>query len=104
MEQSQLAFVMECPTSEGRPAVWAPDVSEQLSQIVGKFNESQAEPREVRVDLADAKDASSAELGRLITIHRKLAIENVRMVLCNVPPALRELFAITKLDRILKIE
>jgi anti-sigma B factor antagonist len=47
---------------------------------------------------------ASAALGKLIALHRKLAAKNGMMKLCNICPDIHELFAITKLDRLFRIE
>jgi anti-sigma B factor antagonist len=46
---------------------------------------------------------SSAALGKLINLHKKLTGVKGKMSMCNVIPQIYEVFTITKLDKIFKI-
>ena len=46
---------------------------------------------------------SSAALGKLITLHKKLGGLGGKLVLCGISPQIFEVFAITKLDKVFKI-
>ena len=46
---------------------------------------------------------SSAALGKLITLHKKLTGVKGKLALCGISPQIFEVFAITKLDKIFKI-
>ena len=46
---------------------------------------------------------SSAALGKLINLHKKLTALKGQLAMCSVIPQIFEVFAITKLDKIFKI-
>lgn len=46
---------------------------------------------------------SSAALGKLITLNKKVKARNGRLKLCCIRPEIREVFTITKLDRLFDI-
>jgi anti-sigma B factor antagonist len=46
---------------------------------------------------------SSAALGKLITLHKKMVTAKGKLVLCGISPQIFEVFAITKLDKIFTI-
>ena len=46
---------------------------------------------------------SSAALGKLITLHKKVAAAKGKMVLCSIQKDILDVFKITQLDRILTI-
>ena len=47
---------------------------------------------------------SSAVLGKLVKLYQKIMTVGGRLSLCNVDPRIYEVFELTKLDRILKID
>jgi anti-anti-sigma factor len=55
------------------------------------------------LDLSCVTRASSAVLGKFITLHRKVHLAHGRVVFCCVPNQLLEFFQITKLDKIFTI-
>ncbi len=46
---------------------------------------------------------SSAALGKLITLNKKVKARNGKLRLCCIRPEIREVFTITKLDRLFEI-
>ncbi len=46
---------------------------------------------------------SSAALGKLIMLYKKVAVRNGVLKLCNIAPDIRELFTMMNLDRIFEI-
>ncbi len=46
---------------------------------------------------------SSAALGKLITLSKKVKARNGKLRLCAIRPEIREVFTITKLDRLFEI-
>ena len=58
----------------------------------------------VRLDFSDVDLFTSEGLGRLITLHRKLQAKKGRLVLCNIKQDVRDVFKITKLDKLLDLE
>jgi anti-sigma B factor antagonist len=47
---------------------------------------------------------SSAALGKLITLNKKVQAAGGRLVLCKIDPQIREVFEITRLDRLFTIK
>jgi anti-sigma B factor antagonist len=47
---------------------------------------------------------SSAALGKLITLNKKVQTAGGRLVLCNIRQEIREVFEITKLDKLFVIK
>jgi anti-sigma B factor antagonist len=46
---------------------------------------------------------SSAALGKLITLNKKVQAAGGKLILCNIDPQIREVFEITKLDKLFVI-
>jgi len=46
---------------------------------------------------------SSAVLGKLIALHKRVAMNNGRLKLCGIKASIREVFEITKLDKVFDI-
>jgi anti-sigma B factor antagonist len=59
--------------------------------------------RKVLLNFANVEFMSSAALGKLITLHRKLQAVQGKLVLCKIAKEILDVFKITKLDRILTI-
>ena len=59
--------------------------------------------RKVLLNFANVEFMSSAALGKLITLNKKLQQAGGRLVLCNIDPQIHEVFEITKLDKFFKI-
>src|SRR5882672_11496358 len=59
--------------------------------------------RKVLLNFANVEFMSSAALGKLITLHRKLQAVQGKLVLCNISKSILEVFKITKLDKLLTI-
>jgi anti-sigma B factor antagonist len=47
---------------------------------------------------------SSAALGKLITLNKKVKDASGKLILCNISPQIFEVFEITRLDKFFKIE
>jgi anti-sigma B factor antagonist len=60
--------------------------------------------RKVILNFGNVEYLSSAALGKLITLNKKLQQAGGRLVLCNIDPQIYEVFEITKLDKFFKIE
>jgi DNA-directed RNA polymerase subunit RPC12/RpoP len=58
----------------------------------------------VVADFSGVTVVDSAALGRLLTLHRKCQQAGGRLTVRGVRPEVRELFQLTKLDRILDVE
>jgi len=59
--------------------------------------------RKLLLNFGNVEFMSSAALGKLITLHRKVQAVQGKLVLCNIAKDILEVFKITKLDRILTI-
>jgi anti-sigma B factor antagonist len=59
--------------------------------------------RKVLLNFSNVEYLSSAALGKLITLNKKLGAVGGRLILCNIDPQIYEVFEITKLDKFFKI-
>lgn len=73
-------------------------IAEQLFGLV-----DDAKNRKMVLNFSNVEYMSSAALGKLINLHKKLTTVGGRMTLCNVIPQIYEVFTITRLDKIFKI-
>jgi len=55
------------------------------------------------LDFANVEHMSSAALGMLITVHKKIRQRGGRLALCQVRPEIYEVFSITKLNEVFQI-
>ena len=60
--------------------------------------------RKVLLNFGNVEFMSSAALGKLITLHRKLQAVQGKLILCKIAKDILDVFKITKLDRILTIK
>ena len=84
---------------------------------VRHFDETQAQPAgeqllrladaagagEVRLDFAAVEYVSSTGLGQLLVLHKRLRAAGGRLSLCNVRPAVYEVFAVTRLTGVFNV-
>jgi anti-sigma B factor antagonist len=73
-------------------------IGEQLFSLV-----DQDGARKMLLNFGNVEYLSSAALGKLITLNKKLQAVGGRLILCNIIPDIYEVFEITKLDKIFKI-
>ena len=73
-------------------------VGEQLMSLA---NESG--PVQLLLNFRNVEYMSSAVLGMLDTFNKKIKAGGGKLVLCNIDPQIREVFAITKLDKLFVI-
>ena len=73
-------------------------IAEQLFSLV-----EQEGKRKLLLNFTNVEYMSSAALGKLINLHKKLHALSGRLAMCHVIPQIFEVFAITKLDKIFKI-
>jgi anti-sigma B factor antagonist len=59
--------------------------------------------RKVLLNFSNVEYLSSAALGKLITMNKKLKEAKGKLILCNISPVIMEVFEITKLDKFFKI-
>jgi anti-sigma B factor antagonist len=73
-------------------------IGDEISQII----ESQVQPR-VLITFENVDHLSSAALGTLITINNKIRSKDGQLRLAEIDPQIREVFVITKLDKLFQI-
>jgi anti-sigma B factor antagonist len=82
-------------------------LDEQNIQIIGDqlFNlvEEQGK-KKILLNFGNVEYLSSAALGKLITLNKKVQAASGRLILCNIDPQIYEVFEITRLDKFFNIE
>lgn len=81
-------------------------LDEQNIQIIGEqlFSLVDEEScKKMLLNFGNVEYLSSAALGKLITLNKKLQNAKGKLVLCNIDRNIHEVFEITKLDRFFKI-
>jgi anti-sigma B factor antagonist len=58
----------------------------------------------VILDFRNVRFMSSSMLGKLVQVHKKSTEFKVKMKLCSIDPEIRQVFKITKLDKLFDIE
>lgn len=82
-------------------------LDEQNIQIIGEqlFGLVDAEGRrKLLLNFGNVEYLSSAALGKLITLNKKLQAVGGRLILANIDPQIHEVFEITKLDKFFNIQ
>ncbi len=74
-------------------------IGEQLFSLVEEVGR-----RKLLLNFGNVEFLSSAALGKLITLNRKLQAVGGRLILCNIDPQIYEVFEITKLDKFFHIQ
>lgn len=59
--------------------------------------------RKLLLNFSNVDYLSSAALGKLITLHKKIRGVNGQLRLCNIKPEIYEVFEITKLNKVFQI-
>ncbi len=73
-------------------------IGEQLFSLVDELGR-----RKLLLNFGNVEYMSSAALGKLITLNKKVQASGGRLILCNIDPQIREVFEITKLDKLFDI-
>ena len=73
-------------------------IAEQLFSLVDTDGK-----RKLLLNFGNVEYMSSAALGKLITLNKKVQAAGGRLILCNIDPQIREVFEITKLDKLFDI-
>lgn len=73
-------------------------LSEQLFRLVDRDHR-----QKLLIDFRDVEYLSSAALGALITLNKKLKGTAGRLRLCGMDPRVHQVFAVTRLDKIFDI-
>jgi anti-sigma B factor antagonist len=82
-------------------------LDEQNIQVIGEQLFSLVEQEQVKKMLLNFRNVeylSSAALGKLIALHKKVQAAGGKLVLCSIDPQIYEVFVITKLDKLFKIK
>jgi anti-sigma B factor antagonist len=74
-------------------------VARDLMELLDKTTEER-----VIVDFRNVKFMSSSMLGKLVQVHKKAGEFKVKLKLCSIDPEIRQVFKITKLDKLFDIE
>jgi anti-sigma B factor antagonist len=81
-------------------------LDEQNIQIIGEQLFSLVDEdglRKILLNFGNVEYLSSAALGKLITLNKKIQQGGGKLILCNIAPQIHEVFEITKLDKFFKI-
>ena len=73
-------------------------IAEQLFALV-----DEAGKRKLLLNFSNVEYMSSAALGKLINLHKKVTTLSGRLTMCKVIPQILEVFEITKLNKIFKL-
>jgi len=73
-------------------------IGEQLFSLVDELGR-----RKLLLNFGNVEYLSSAALGKLITLNKKLSGAGGKLILCNIHPQIYEVFEITKLNKLLNI-
>jgi anti-sigma B factor antagonist len=73
-------------------------IGEQLFSLVDEVGR-----RKLLLNFGNVEYLSSAALGKLITLHKKVTQAGGRLILCSIAPQIYDVFEITKLDKFFKI-
>jgi anti-sigma B factor antagonist len=76
-------------------------IREVGTELIGMMN--RAEQHMLLVNFEQVRFMSSAMLGRLVTLHKECTKNKIQLKLCNVRKDIQEIFAVTRLDKLLKI-
>jgi anti-sigma B factor antagonist len=71
----------------------------ELLEMLNKTTEER-----VILDFRNVQFMSSAMLGKLVQVHKKTAEFKVKLKLCSIASEIRQVFKITKLDKLFDIE
>jgi anti-sigma B factor antagonist len=74
-------------------------IGEQLFRLVEEQNK-----KKILLNFGNVEYLSSAALGKLITLNKKVQAAEGRLILCNIDPQIYEVFEITRLDKFFNIE
>jgi anti-sigma B factor antagonist len=70
-------------------------IGDQLFSLVDESGR-----RKILLNFGNVEFLSSAALGKLITLNKKLQSAGGRLILCNIDPQIYEVFEITKLNKL----
>jgi len=73
-------------------------IGEQLFSLVDDLGR-----RKILLNFSNVEYLSSAALGKFITLNKKVNSAGGRLILCNIDPQIKEVFEITKLNKLFTI-
>ena len=73
-------------------------IGDQLFSLVDELGR-----KKLLLNFGNVEYMSSAALGKLITLNKKVQSSGGKLVLCNIDATIREVFEITKLDKLFTI-
>jgi len=82
-------------------------LDEQNIQVIGEQLFSlvdEAGRKKILLNFGNVEYLSSAALGKLITLNKKLQTAGGKLILCNIDPQIYEVFEITKLNKLFNIK
>jgi anti-sigma B factor antagonist len=77
--------------------------SEEMKQRLAALVETEATGT-IAIDLRDVGFVDSSGLGALVAVHHYAVSKGSKFVVREVPPHVRDLFALTRLDSLLQVE
>jgi anti-sigma B factor antagonist len=77
-------------------------VIQQIGDEIGQIIDRQETPR-ILISFENVEHLSSAALGTLITLNNKIQNKNGQLRLSEINPQIREVFSITKLNKLFQI-
>lgn len=75
------------------------ELGRELTEALNKTSEER-----VILDFRNVKFMSSSMLGKLVQVHKKASEFKVKMKLCSIDSEIRQVFKITRLDKLFEIE
>jgi anti-anti-sigma factor len=82
--------------------ILAPEYLKELEELVLSVVE-QARRQHLTLDFCNIKFLSSAVLGLLVKIHKKMCERKGQLKLCNISPDIYKVFEITRLNKVFDI-
>src|SRR5277367_4205894 len=74
-------------------------IGEDLFELVDNLGR-----KKILLNFSNVEYLSSAALGKFITLNKKVQAASGKLILCNISDDIQEVFEITKLNRLFKIE
>jgi anti-sigma B factor antagonist len=75
------------------------ELGRELTELLNKTTEER-----VIIDFRNVKFMSSSMLSKLVAVNRKAGEFKVKLKLCSIDPEIRQVFKITKLDKLFDID
>jgi anti-sigma B factor antagonist len=74
------------------------EIGDELSELVDQHNKDK-----ILINFENVEYLSSAALGKLITLSKKMQAKKGQLKLCEIAPSIYEIFKITKLNKFFEI-